>query len=109
MNKEIDITSGWRNQDLPEPIEAILEKWQGIADEEMKIYELEWTAKLVETRFSYKGVRYSITPDTFGIPQDLGERLQDGPWVDEKYGGGLASDLRKIEGVKSVYTFGFLD
>ena len=41
-----------------------------------------------------------ITPDTFGIPQDLGERLQEGPWVDEKYGGGLASDLRKIEGVR---------
>ena len=37
MNKEIDITSGWRNQDLPKPIKAILEKWQGIADEEMKI------------------------------------------------------------------------
>ena len=109
MKKEVDITSEWRYQDLPEPIVILLEKWQGIADEEMKIYELEWTAKLVETRFSYKGIRYSITPDTFGIPQDLGERLQDGPWVEEKYGGGIDSDLRKIEGVKCVQSFGFLD
>ncbi len=109
MTKKVDITSEWRCQDLPEPIKALLEKWQGIADEEMKVYELEWTAKLVETRFSYKGVRYSITPDTFDIPQDLGERLQDGPWVEEKYGGGMDSDLRKIEGVRSVCSFGFLD
>ena len=109
MNKEVDITSEWHNQELPEPIKAFLEKWQGIADEEMKIYELEWTAKLVETRFSYRGVRYSITPSTFDIPDDLCERLQNGPWVKEKYGGGLDADLRKIEGVKSVHSFGFLD
>ena len=34
MKKEVDITSEWRYQDLPEPIVILLEKWQGIADEE---------------------------------------------------------------------------
>ncbi len=107
--KEIEVTTDWRNQNLPEPIIPFMEKWQAIANEEMKIYELEWTAKLVETRFIYQGSRYIITPATFDIPDDLCERLQIGPWVKKKHGGGLDSDLRKIEGVRSVSSFGFLD
>ena len=107
--KEIQLTSNWRSQNLPEAILPFMEKWQAIADEEMKIYELKWTAKLVETRFVYRGIRYIITPLTFDIPDDLCERLQEGPWVENKYGGGLDSDLRKIKGVGNVFSDGFLD
>ena len=109
MNKQVELTKDWRNQDLPGEIRAFLETWQGIADEEMKTYEYGWPAKCVETKFTFRGIRYSITPDTFGIPDDLCECFQEGPWITERHGRTMEDDLRSIKGVRSVYSSGFLD
>ncbi len=105
----VKLTPEWRKQNLPEPIKAFMEKWQGIADVEMETYELMWPAKLVHTDFTYHGTSYRICPETFGIPDDLCERFQYGQWVEKKYGGGMNDDLRKIDGVFGVFSDGFLD
>ena len=109
MSREITIDRDWRSQGLPEPILQFMEKWEKIAEEEMKTYEFGWPAKLVTTRFSYDGTTYYIIPATFGIPNDLCEKFQQGPWVTRKYGGGFDDDLRKIPGVSDVRSCGFLD
>ena len=105
----ITLTPDWRNQGLPEAIHPFMEKWERNAAEAMKTYRFMWPAKLVETRFTYEGKNYSIVPATFGIPDDLCECFQGGPWVTETYGGGFDDDLRKIPGVTSVGSYGFLD
>ena len=105
----ITLTSDWRNQGLPKPIYEFMEKWEKNAADAMKTYKFGWPAKLVETRFRYEGKKYSIVPETFGIPDDLCECFQQGPWVTEKYGGGFDDDLRLIPGVTNVGSVGFLD
>ena len=57
----------------------------------------------------FEGKKYSIVPATFGIPDDLCECFQQGPWVTEKYGGGFDDDLGENPGVTSVGSYGFLD
>ena len=106
---DVVLSRDWREQDLPKPIDAFMEKWEAIAAEEMKHYEFGWPAKLVETQFTYEGKSYSIVPSTFGIPDDLCEKFQQGPWVTRVYGGGFDDDLRAIPGVGSVQSCGFLD
>lgn len=86
-----------------------MEKWEKNAEDAMKTYEFGWPAKYVHTHFSYEGKRYSIIPQTFGIPDDLCECFQQGPWVKEHYGGGFDDDLRAIRGVTNVASDGFLD
>ncbi len=105
----ITLTRDWRNQGLPEPIYAFMEKWERNAEDAMKTYEFKWPAKLVSTRFTYEGKKYSIVPSTFGIPDDLCERFQQGRWVTWHYGGGFDQDLKAIPGVTDVGSFGFLD
>lgn len=105
----IKLTPDWRKQSLPPAIRAFMEKWQGIADEEMKTYEFGWPAKLVHTDFEYNGVRYRICPETFGIPDDLCECLQHSRRIEERYGGGMDKDLRGMDGVTYVFSDGFLD
>ncbi len=97
---DISITSGWRNQNLPEPICEFMERWEKRTEEEMKTYEFMWPAKLVETQFVYEGKSYSIRPGTFGAPDDLFEIFQTN---------GLDDDLRSIPGVQDVWSCGFLD
>lgn len=106
---DVLLTQDWRNQGLPDPICAFMEKWERNAAEAMKTYEFGWPAKLVETRFTYEGKKYSIVPSTFGIPDDLCECFQQGPWVTRTFGGGFDDDLRKIPGVTGVASYGFLD
>ena len=105
----ITLTRDWRNQGLPGPVYGFMEKWEKIAEEAMKTYEFGWPAKLVETRFTYEGKKYSLVPETFGIPYDLCEAFQGGPWVTGKYGGGFDDDLSAIPGVTGVASYGFLD
>ena len=99
----------WRALNLPTPIRAFMEKWQGIADAQKAMYRFGWPAKLVHTDFTYEGRRYRIVPETFGIPDDLCEWLQEGPRVTKQYGGGMDADLRAIPGVTDVFSDGFLD
>lgn len=106
---EITLTRDWRKQGLPKPIYEFMEKWERNAAEAMKTYEFGWPAKLVETRFTYEGKKYSIFPSTFGIPDDLCECFQQGPWVTERFGGGFDDDLKRIPGVTDVWSDGFLD
>ena len=103
------LTRDWRSQELPKPIYEFMENWEKNAAEAMKTYEFGWPAKLVETQFSYEGETYLIVPETFGIPDDLCECFQGGPWVTEKFGGGFKDDLRAIPGVTGVVSSGFLD
>ncbi len=109
MNKQIKLTKDWRSQDLPAEIRAFLETWQSIADEEMKTYEFGWPAKYVITRFTFRGIRYIITPETFDIPDDLCECFQGGPWIVERHGRTMEDDLRAIQGVRNIFSDGFLD
>ena len=106
---DVVLSQDWRSQNLPKPIYDFMEKWEAIAAEEMKRYVFGWPAKLVETQFTYEGITYSIVPSTFGIPDDLCEMFQQGPWVTREYGGGFDDDLRAIPGVKGVRSYGFLD
>ena len=106
---EIILTREWREQNLPLPIAAFMEKWEKNAADAMKDYHFGWPAKLVETRFDYAGKTYRIVPATFGIPDDLCECFQQGPWVTEHFGGGFDADLKAIPGVTGVGSFGFLD
>ncbi len=103
------LTPQWREQGLPAPLMAFLEKWEAIAKAELAVYQCLWPAKMVHTDFTCGGIRYMICPETFGIPQDLGERLQCGRSIVEKYGTGLDDDLRAVEGVTEVFSEGFLD
>ena len=103
------LTRNWRRQRLPKPIYEFMEKWEKNAADAMKTYKFGWPAKLVKTCFTYAGKKYAIVPETFGIPDDLCECFQGGPWVTEKYGGGFDDDLRKIPGVTNVWSDGFLD
>ena len=109
MGIDVKLTKNWREQNLPEPIRGFMEKWEKIAETEMKTYKFGWPAKLVETVFTFEGLTYSMTPETFGIPDDLCECFQGGPWITEKYGGGFDDDLKAIPGVTGVTSFGFLD
>ena len=97
---DISITREWRNQNLPKPICDFMEKWEKRAAEAMKTYKFQWPAKLVETQFIYDNESYSITPATFGIPDDLCEIFQSNSMDD---------DLRGIPGVENVQSCGFLD
>ncbi len=105
----IKLTPDWRSQHLPQVIRAFMEKWQGVADEEMKTYKFGWPAKLVHTDFTYRGTCYRICPETFGIPYDLCECLQCGTQIEEKYGSRMDEDLLAIDGVTYVFSNGFLD
>ena len=105
----IILTRDWRNQGLAEPIYRFMEKWEKNAADAMKTYEFGWPAKYVHTGFTYEGKHYRIVPETFGIPDDLCECFQGGPWVTEKYGGGFDDDLNAIPGVMYVGSDGFLD
>ena len=106
---DVTLTRNWREQDLPRPIFDFMERWEKRAEESMKTYQFGWPAKLVETQFVYEGRSYSIVPGTFGIPDDLCEKFQQGPWVTRVYGGGFDDDLRMIPGVEEVQSCGFLD
>ena len=106
---DVRLTRDWRNQNLPKPVYDFMEKWEKRAEEAMKTYEFKWPAKLVETQFVYEGISYSIVPETFGIPDDLCEKFQGGPWVTRQYGGGFDDDLRAIPGMQNVNSYGFLD
>jgi hypothetical protein len=97
---DISLTGDWRNQNLPIPIYDFMARWERKAAEAMKTYEFQWPAKLVETQFIYEGKSYSITPGTFGIPNDLCEIFQTN---------GMDDDLRTIPGVQNVMSCGFLD
>ena len=97
---DVNLTSDWRNQNLPEPICEFMEKWEKKAEEAMNTYEYMWPAKLVETQFIYKGKSYSIVPHTFRIPDDLCEIFQTD---------GMEDDLRRIPGIQDVQSCGFLD
>lgn len=101
-DRVIRITDDWRNQNLPEPICAFLEKWEKKSAEAMKTYRFQWPAKGVETVFTYEGVRYRISPATFGIPDDLCEIFQTQP-------GGFDDCLRAIPGVTDIRSCGMLD
>ena len=97
---DVCIGRDWRNQNLPKPIYEFMERWEQKAEEAMKTYQFRWPAKLVETQFIYEGKSYSITPATFGIPQDLCEIFQTH---------GMDDELRGIPGVQDVHSCGFLD
>ena len=97
---DVKLTKNWRNQNLPEPIQEFMERWESEAEEAMKTYEFKWPAKLVETQFIFEGVSYSLTPETFGIPDDLCEIFQNN---------GMDDDLRAIPGVTGVCSCGFMD
>ena len=97
---DVSLGRDWRNQNLPEPICKFMERWEKKADEAMKTYVFQWPAKLVETQFIFEGKSYSITPSTFGIPDDLCEIFQTN---------GMDDDLRSIPGVQDVQSCGFLD
>lgn len=99
----------WASLDLPGPIRSFMEKWQGIAEAELKRYKFGWPAKYVHTDFTYEGRSYRIVPETFGIPDDMCECFQQGPWVEERYGRGMDADLRAIPGVTGVFSDGHLD
>lgn len=105
----IEIGKYWREMDLPDAVINMLDKWQKIADKELETYKFGWPAKLVETKFSYDGKQYRLTPQTFGVPDDLMETLQHGPYVTEKYGISLSEDLEKTDGFSHVAAYGFLD
>ena len=109
LDCDVLITSCWREQALPQPACDFLNKWEQIAREDMKTYRFEWPAKLVHTDFRYNGLSYRIVPETFGIPYDLCEKYQQGPWVRKVHGGGFDDDLRAIPGVSNVFSDGFLD
>ena len=109
LDDVITLTHEWREQGLPEPIYAFMEKWEKNAADAMKTYKFGWPAKLVRTEFVYEGRKYSIVPETFGIPDDLCECFQQGPWVTKTYGGGFDDDLQAIPGVTHVFSHGFLD
>ncbi len=98
MMESIDIGPDWKKQDLPEKIRAFMEKWSEIAAEENRSYTFKWPAKLVKTTFVYENKQYCIYPETFGVPQDLMERIQ----------GRLDKDLNEL-GCKDVFSYGFLD
>lgn len=109
MENIITLPANWRELDLPDAVFAMLDKWQQIADQEMKTYKFQWPAKLVETKFVYGDIQYRIIPQTFGVPDDLMESLQYGPYITEKYGISLSEDLEKAEGFSHVQAYGFLD
>ena len=109
MENTITLPANWRDLDLPEAVVAMLDKWQKIADKEMETYKFEWPAKLVETKFAYGGIHYSLKPETFGVPDDLMETLQYGPYITEKYGISLSQDLERTPGFTHVAAYGFLD
>ncbi len=109
MENIITLPANWRELDLPDAVFAMLDKWQQIADQEMKTYKFQWPAKLVETKFVYGDIQYRIIPQTFGVPDDLMETLQYGPYSTEKYGISLSEDLEKAEGFSHVQAYGFLD
>ena len=109
MENIITLPANWRELDLPEAVKAMLDKWQRIADKEMETYKFEWPAKLVETKFVYGGTHYRLVPATFGVPDDLMETLQYGPYITEKYGISLSRDLEKTAGFSHVAAYGFLD
>ena len=109
MENTITLPANWRDLDLPEAVVAVLDKGQKIADKEMETYRFEWTAKLVETKFAYGEIHYSLKPETFGVPDDLMETLQYGPYITEKYGISLSQDLERTPDFTHVAAYGFLD
>jgi len=109
MENAMRLPADWRDLDLPGAVAAMLDKWQKIADREMETYTFKWPAKYVETRFAYGGMHYSIKPETFGVSDDLMEKLQDGPYITKRYGISLTQDLKRTPGFSHVASYGFLD
>lgn len=98
----------WESAQLPPALLEFMKKWQHIADEELKVYEFEWPAKGVTTRFSFNEQHYALDSGTFGVPEDLMERLQCGTDIKEKYGTCIDDDLERI-GCSNISSIGFLD
>ena len=91
------------NGELPQEIVALLQHWTV----EKERYRAEdwgkWPAKLVETLFTYKGKRYSITQDMIG--------LEDNCWdagFMEALQPEITQDLEKL-GATDIFNNGFLD
>ncbi len=74
-------------------VQGFLKPWR-----ENSSCTFKWPAKPVKTTFVYENKQYCIYPETFGIPQDLMERIQ----------GRLDKDLNEL-GCKDVFSYGFLD
>ena len=108
LSKMRIVLHDWESAQLPPALLEFMKKWQHIADEELKVYEFEWPAKWVTTRFSFNDQHYALDSGTFGVPEDLMERLQYGIDIKEKYGTCIDDDLERI-GCSNISSIGFLD
>lgn len=98
----ITLRDDWREQGLSKQLYAFMEKWEEIAWKERKNFRSEWPDKKIRIRFRENSKYYQIVPETFGIPDDLFELLQQGPWVTEKYGRGMNEELQEALGGTSI-------
>lgn len=102
------LTRNWRNQHLPSKLRLYMNRWQKIADEAMKTYEMKWPAKNVITDFTYEGTDYRIVPETFGVEQDLMERMQADEEFRDQFGELMEDGLIEI-GCTDIFSDGDLD
>ena len=108
MIKTTVLPTNWRTISLPSGLVAVLDKWQRIADNERKPSNICLFEGHGHTIFCFGGQYYSITSDTFGVDNDLWERLLQGSYITDKYGLSLIDDLKKA-GCSSVSTYSALD
>ena len=93
-------------EDVPE-ICAVLKKWKRKSRRNRKKWlegDRGWPAKLVETTFTFNGVRYHIDPDDIGL--DRGDSWDNG--LMERFQCEIRIDL-EAAGATDVFNIGFLD
>lgn len=80
------------------------EKYEDAWKRYTPFHQGKWPAKLVETRFVYKGMEYSLKPEDIGLNRD-------NPWDQgfmEFMQSDIEKDLRKM-GATHIWSLGFID